>query len=136
MPFQMTKMEKSREHKRADRDEKQESQKRKRNAAQEKEDADALALSARQTSKRCCTCDRSFMQEHNRDTHQKVCVGKTTKLSREANANSKNVFASLRGAAVDITDSTVIPVPQDDGYGPWVKDWTWGTLDLTDLRVG
>ena len=128
MPMMKPKMERSREGKKADKQKRADAKKRKIDAIEEKQKEVDQKAASRQRSKRCCTCDRSFLHKSNRDIHGEVCAGKTTVQSREASANIANTFDSLKGATVEITDSTVLPVPQDDGYAQWIGDnWCWDT---------
>ena len=126
VPVMKPKMERSREGKKEDSEKKQDAKRRKVDAAKDKDGEEARRVKSRQRSKMCCTCDRSFMHESNQEIHQKACPGNTTLQSRQAHANLANTFGSLEGAAVEITDSTLLPVPQDDGYKQWIgENWCW-----------
>lgn len=75
------------------------------------------ALEARQFSKRCCTCDRTFMRKRFLDAHSLICKGNPiTKAMKEEHFRSTEEFHSLKGRAVSISVATEFPVPQFHSY--------------------
>jgi hypothetical protein len=111
------KMEKSRSHKKADKQKKAESRQHRNKIAEEQAAAAEAAFRARQISKRCLTCDRTFLGR-GLNPHELVCkkLRKQSKAMKQASTNATNKFASLQGCAVTVVGGGDFPVPQHGGY--------------------
>ena len=118
-PEMAPKMEQSAAHKK----EKKEGLAEKRRERQRKQQEEAkhaqAALEARQTSLRCCTCDRSFLVFRFWRSHSLVCKQKgrkKTRKDREQEHDATEKFNSLQGHALAVSCDGDFPVPQFDGY--------------------
>ena len=111
------KMERNGPNKKAEKEKKAEARRGRDMEIEAKAAAANAALRARQTSKHCATCDRSFLGRGLKP-HALVCKSlcKQTKATKEARANTSNKFDVLTGCAVAACADDGFPVPQCDGY--------------------